>query len=303
MRSTARHAVVAALVLGLFVAATRIAAFQLGARFQVTVTSAGAPLPNATVCVGVAGDLNQYFQGRTDAQGRIGFDRVPEAPFVVTAHTGTRGTQQTVNAARPGGLPLFVMTMTVPAAGGPVCPSTPAGPDRRIGDALRLMPVPVMPDRPGSIVLQNTQFCFGALGMQCGQPQANLPVSVALCSGGRCAINGGSWEHDECCAAHPFGMACKKGPFDALTGHSGHCVSVWDKAVRLASKGLFWFRDVDFSRPNATGLVEFNLYCAPRNALVPPGDANKCCSRRTRALTPAEAAASAASFETLVACQ
>jgi hypothetical protein len=299
-----RSDAVLGVVLALSIAVPAAIASQLAQRFQINVTSGGAPLANATVCVGVPGDLNQYFQGRTDAQGRIAFDSIPEAPFVVTAHVGTRGVQQTIASARPGGLPLAIVNLTVPAAGGPVCPTTAAGSARLIGTRLREIPPPQPVERPSSIVLNlNTQFCFGALGMQCGQPQANLPVSIALCASGRCQINGGSWEHDECCAAHPQGMACQKGPLDALTGHSGHCVAAWDKAVRLFTKGLMWSREVDFNRPNRTGIVEFNLYCAPKGALVPPGDANKCCSRRTRALTPTEAAASAASGETLLACQ
>lgn len=302
MSARARLAVVTVLWVSAFTALGPVTIGQ--SRFQITVTSGGAPLANATVCVGVTGDLNQYFQGRTDAQGRIGFDRVPEAPFVVTAHVGTRGAQQTITNARPGGLPLAFVTIALPASGGPSCPTTPPGSARLIGSQLRELPPPLPVERPSSIVLNlNTQFCFGALGMQCGQPQANLPLSVALCTAGRCLINGGSWDHDECCAANPQGMACQKGPFDALTGHSGHCVNSWDKAVRLSAKGLFWERLVDFARPNRTGIVEFNLYCAPKDSLIPPGDATKCCSRRTRALTPTEAAASAASRETLLACQ
>lgn len=42
--------------------------------------------------------------------------------------------------------------------------------------------------------------CFGALGMECG-PQSNL-LPTALCALGQCKINGGSWEHDECCWAN-----------------------------------------------------------------------------------------------------
>ena len=31
------------------------------------------------------------------------------------------------------------------------------------------------------------------------------------CAGGRCAINGGSWDHDTCCYANPGGYACAGG--------------------------------------------------------------------------------------------
>ena len=162
--------------------------------------------------------------------------------------------------------------------------------------------LPTAPPRPTPIILTNTQFCFGALGAQCGQPQGLLP-QTALCANGACFINGGSWDHDECCFRNPRGMACQRGPLDAVTGHDGHCVAAWDRALRLVSKGLSWGRNVDFSRGNTTGTVEFNLYCAPANTLLPPGDAAKCCSRQTRGLTISEAAAALAASETLVACR
>jgi hypothetical protein len=155
---------------------------------------------------------------------------------------------------------------------------------------------------PTPIQLLNSQHCFGALGNQCGQPPISIPLT-ALCANGACFVNGGSWDHDECCFRNPQGMACRKGPLDALTGHDGNCVTSWNKAVRLAQKGLNWQRSVDFNRVNSTGTVEFNLYCAPRNALVPPADAPKCCSRLTRALNVTETVAATAAGETLVACR
>ena len=98
-------------------------------------------------------------------------------------------------------------------------------------------------------------------------------------------------------------MACRLGPLDAITGHDGNCVNAWNKAVRLAGKGLFWTRTVDFFRGNTSGTVEFSLYCAPGNSLVPPEDADKCCSRQTRALNSVEADVAAAAGETLMACR
>jgi hypothetical protein len=98
-------------------------------------------------------------------------------------------------------------------------------------------------------------------------------------------------------------MACQVGPLDALTGHDGNCVSAWDKALRLTSKGIYWRRSIDFSRGNSTGRVEFNLYCAPRNTLLPPEDSRRCCSGRTRPLTATETAASVAARESLLACE
>jgi hypothetical protein len=269
----------------------------------VQVTRGGAPVANATVCVGVSGDLNQHFQGQTGTDGRVRFNAVPRGAFVVTAHSGTRGAQQSFSLATPGTIPMLNVAVTLPAAGGPTCPTTPAGPSRLIPRVDRSQVPEFEPITwPGIVLLRRADFCFGALGMNCGEPQGNMPAP-ALCSGGRCFVNGGSWDHDECCVANPQGMACRRGPLDSLTGHDGNCVTSWNKAVRLVSRGLFWERQVDFSRQNRTGQVEFALYCAPANALLPPEDAAKCCSRRTRALTLTENAAARAAGETLQACQ
>ena len=267
----------------------------------VRVTRSGQPVANATVCAGVSNDLNQLFQGATDAQGRAQFAKVPQGPFVVTANSGGRGAQQSFNFATPGRVPVFSVEIALPAAGGPSCPTTAAGPSRRVGQGFKDFVVPTVPAFK-SIELKNTQFCFGALGNQCGQPQGIIPPS-ALCTNGSCLINGGSWDHDECCFRNRQGMACQIGPVDAVTGHNGQCVAAWDKALRLVSKGLSWRRNVDFSRGNSTGTVEFNLYCAPANSLLPPADAAKCCSRLTRALNDAEAVAAEAVGETLAACR
>jgi hypothetical protein len=121
--------------------------------------------------------------------------------------------------------------------------------------------------------------CFGALGMDCGAPVEGLKVKVALCGPGGCLINGGSWEHDECCAEHPAGMACRRGPFDAALGHDGNCVREWDKAVTLAALGLNWFRRLDTNKCNASGRVVFSEYCALKGSLVHKDDVQYCCSR------------------------
>jgi hypothetical protein len=138
--------------------------------------------------------------------------------------------------------------------------------------------------------------------MRCGEPQGGLPPS-ALCASGVCFVNPGSWQHDECCFRNPRGMACRAGPLDAVTGNDGNCVVSWNKALRLTMKGLNWSRRVDFSRTNSTGTVEFARYCAPANALLPPGDAAMCCTRQTRALNLTEGAAALAAGEQLAACR
>ena len=267
----------------------------------VTVTRGGQPVASATVCVGVTIDLNQFFQGVTDAQGRVNAGAVPSVAYVVTARAGDGGAQQSFAApASPTGLPFLTVTVPVPASGGPSCPTTPAGPQRTAISPINVVINPTT--LPTPIQLSNNQKCFGALGAQCGQGPAGIPLT-ALCSNGACFVNPGSWAHDECCFRNPNGMACNKGPLDALTGHDGRCVAEWDKTLRLLQKGLNWKRTVDFNRMNGTGTVEFNLYCAPRNTLLPPIDGQKCCARATRALNLTEAALAALKAETLVACQ
>lgn len=268
----------------------------------VTVTRGGQPVTNAAVCVGVANDLNQFFQGTTDAQGRVQAGQVPSEAYVVTARAGQGGAQQSFAApASPAGIPVLNLTITIPANGGPSCPTTPAGPQRRAVGPINVVITPVTIPTPIQLQLNN-QRCFGALGAQCGQAQGDIPLP-ALCKDGNCFINPGSWNHDECCVRNPQGKACRL-PGELLTGHDGNCVTSWDTAVRLSRKGIMWKRAVDFNRNNGTGTVEFALYCAPANSLLPPADGpTKCCSRLTRALTLTEGVAATAAGETLRACQ
>jgi hypothetical protein len=268
---------------------------------MVHVTRAGLPVPNASVCIGVANDLNLFHQGTTDPQGNVRFSSVPQEPFIATASLSGRGARRSFSPASPN-VSLLRIDLALPASGGPSCPSTPPGPSRTLGQRIREQAPPVTPVVRTPITLTRTEFCFGAIGAQCGQPQTGLPAT-ALCASGFCFINGGSWEHDECCFDHPQRLACQLSLVDTLAGHEGSCVDSWNKAVRLTRKGLFWRRSVDFSRGNTSGTVEFPLYCAPGNSLVPPEDADKCCSRQTRGLNVSELAAAAAVGETLRACR
>lgn len=295
-----RSFVFAAALLAAAPAAVLAQSLSLGG-LTVAVTRAGQPAAGATVCVGTAVDRNQFFQGVTDGQGRVSFASVPRESFVVTARLGTRGAASSYTIASPAGVPVFNAALLLPdAPGGPSCPTTPAGPDRRIGAgvaaaAARITPATIQP----SIVLNLGERCFGALGAACGQPQGLVPPS-ALCSGGRCFINGGSWEHDECCFRNRGGVACNlPNPDDG----TGTCGALFGKAIRLATKGLMWSRPVDFAERNPTGTVNHALYCAPSNTLVPPEDGAKCCSRATRALNGVEAATAVAAGETLRACR
>lgn len=274
------------------------------ATFEVTVKRAdGSPAAGATVCLGTAQDLNQFDQKTADATGRVTFGTVPPAPFRITASLDGRGRQEerTGPPALGGAPPSFgLATLTLPAAaGGPSCPSTPSGANRSIVNRAAITSFTPAPfPTPGFVQLRKTEFCFGALGNQCGQPQGLIPPT-ALCSGGKCFINGGSWDHDECCFANPRGAACRLPEL----AHDGNCVAAWDKALRLVRKGLMWQRNVDFSQGNTTGRVTFAIYCAPANTLLNPADANRCCAGSARALTPGEAAASVATGESLVACR
>jgi len=266
---------------------------------QVTVRNAdGSAAWGAAVCVGTSQSLNQFDQGTADSNGRVFLD-VASTSFRVTASLGGHGQQRDMTAFSS----LAFASLTLPAeAGGAACPRPLSATSLTIDrDAILAGFTPVAFPTPGIIRLGTAEFCFGAIGMACGQPQGIMPPA-ALCRDGRCLINGGSWVHDECCHAHPRGVAC--GGADTFTGgDDGNCGAEWDKAVRLTRKGLMWQRDENFTLANTTGNVSFNLYCAPPNTLLNFEDARRCCSGSTRSLTPAEATAAAAALEILTACR
>ncbi|MBP5991125.1 MAG: Ig-like domain-containing protein [Piscinibacter sp.] len=267
----------------------------------VRVTRAGAPVANATVCIGITNAPNIFNQGTTDNQGNVRFASVPREPFVATANQSGRGTRNSFSPASPS-VSVLRINLALPASGGPSCPST--GPDSALTrPRIRDLPVTTSVSPLPAIPIAQTEFCFGAIGAECGQPQADIP-GAALCRAGVCFINGGSWDHDQCCFGHRSGMTCDFDPLhQAEAARDQTCVAAWNKAVRLTTKGLSWRRTVDFIRGNSTGVVEFALFCAPANSLVPPEDGNKCCSGQTRALNATEAAAALAARETLRACQ
>ncbi|MBK9572332.1 MAG: carboxypeptidase regulatory-like domain-containing protein [Rhodoferax sp.] len=273
------------------------------AGLTVHVTRAGAAVANATVCIGTANAVNAFGQGTTDDRGNVRFGSVPQEPFVATASQSGRGARNSFSVASANVMALRI-ELALPASGGPSCPTESLGSARTLGHRVREQAPAVTPvARPPSITIARTEFCFGAIGAECGQPQADLP-GAALCRAGVCFINGGSWEHDECCVAHRGGMTCDFDPLhQAEAARDQACVAAWNKAVRLTRKGLSWSRSVDFTRGNRTGSVEFSLFCAPANTWVPPEDANKCCSGQTRALNATEAARALPAMEPLRACQ
>lgn len=261
------------------------------AGLTVTVLDGNAAVPQARVCVGFSSNRSAIGSALTSAAGTASFASSPAPPFLVTASLGERGAEL---AVAPAGAPPSI-TLRL-AAGGPKC----------TGVSIQPLPTVNLPGTggsvvvPTSIVLKDTpvfrqpqfspivlnrkrEFCFGALGAGCGGAQFDIPV-LALCSFGSCSINSGSWLHDECCSRDPHGMACQYGPLDAITGNDGNCVAEWNRALsRLPD--YTWRRDVDFNKPNATGLVVFADYCARAGSPIHKDDvARFCCSGQGRAL-------------------
>lgn len=128
--------------------------------------------------------------------------------------------------------------------------------------------------------------CFGAAGMECGLQSAL--GQAALCVGPKCAINGGSWEHDECCWHHAFvlkdGKSCvSSGPnVPAGVGKAQVCNASWQKALQRTSQGWSWYRNVDTQKRNATGKVVFSEYCAVKGSRVHRYDVKYCCSKKAQ---------------------
>lgn len=257
---------------------------------RVTVLSpSGQPANGATVCAGTSLQPTQYGVASANSAGVALLRNVPPGSVQVTAHLGQSGktlahqmgsaTQASITLQLASGVAFspcqFSLTPANPQLGG----SQPAEPEPlRVGEARppiaqlsRITPPPPIAVRK--------EYCFGALGAQCGGAQQGIPTT-ALCLGGQCQINAGSWEHDECCFAHPGGMACQAGPLDYVTGHNGKCVNEWNKALARLQAGLNWTRRVDFNKPNSTGRVEFSEYCAPAGARVHRDDVRYCCSRQ-----------------------
>jgi hypothetical protein len=131
--------------------------------------------------------------------------------------------------------------------------------------------------------------CFGAAGSQCGFQQGL--GNAGFCVGTRCPINGGSWEHDECCWRMwpSAAKGCVYGPIDNVTQLPGNaCSASWDKAATRTFGGWSWFRTVDTQIRNATGQVRFGEYCALAGSVVHMGDVQYCCSRSARGVLDAD---------------
>lgn len=128
-----------------------------------------------------------------------------------------------------------------------------------------------------------TDFCFGAVGQQCGGISM-AGVQFAACAPllpgtpmAVCAVSAGSMTHDPCCADSPRGKMCGTSPEIASL-----CSSEWDRAVHRFVWGYQWNRVVDTSKPNTTGDVVRADYCARPGQGLHRNDTGFCCSREAR---------------------
>jgi len=251
---------------------------------NVQVVRNDQPIAGATVCVGTTQLLNQFGQGTTNASGDAVFNNVPSGAVIVTAHSANQGAQIQLSPPPVVSPVAPAVRISLQSGASARCPATPIPTSRGIGvntAVLSKVPPPKPLARPATITPQRAQHCFGALGAECGQiPIANVPIT-ALCANGRCKVNAGSWEHDECCWNHAHGMACQVGPLDGVVNeHDGNCVGAWNKALDRLGRGLIWERPINFQTTNSTGVVVFNEYCAPRGTRIDAADERFCCSRR-----------------------
>lgn len=280
------------IVLTSIVAALCAFAAHAGDLRVIVLTPIGQPSPDAIVCAGTPQNPVQYGTTAVNPSGVAVLRNLPMGAVQVTAHSGQSGYEQ---VHQMGPTPQQSITIRLPSAttrktcGAQVNPVGTVNP--QLGGSQQ-PPAPVELKlgkvRPPTERLQlgshprlpvKTEYCFGALGAQCGGAQHNLSTT-ALCAGGYCQINAGSWEHDECCFKNSQGLACQAGPLDYAIGHNGACEAQWNKALARLTAGLNWTRRIDYNKPNTTGRVEFAAYCAPTGTRVLQEDVRYCCSRQ-----------------------
>jgi hypothetical protein len=131
-----------------------------------------------------------------------------------------------------------------------------------------------------------TNYCHGALGMQCGNP-ANFQLGLCIKFLGSdfaiCGINAGSWKHDECCVAQPNskpGMMCNGG------GESSKiCQPEWNLARSRLDGGYNWSRLIDTRINDSTPrTIDRDKFCAKGNSKIHAADDDNllCCSHQSR---------------------
>lgn len=151
-------------------------------------------------------------------------------------------------------------------------------------------------DYSGNACQTLTQRCYGAIGNNCG-PADGIP-NFGLCAAGKCKINAGSWEHDECCVTYrkngPAPAAqqgsCTPPPM-AAGPYASNCITMFNKAIKhLANPALTWERTVNFSkRSSGTGSFTVNHadMCNKTGGTLSCSDSQYCCSgRATRTKAP-----------------
>ncbi|MFI5119352.1 MAG: carboxypeptidase-like regulatory domain-containing protein [Thermoanaerobaculia bacterium] len=276
--------------------AALLGAHAAAGALAVTVVDGNTAVPGAQVCVGSLANRAAIGTALTNAAGVAVFAQVPSSAILVTAsHLGRGAEASVVPTGSNTSLTLRLAAGGLGCSGPPPIRTLPPGPAVPGDGGTVLVPTPfVLKETPVPVTLptvsvvfkRKTEFCFGALGAGCGGAQFDIPV-LALCGFGSCSINSGSWLHDECCSSHPHGMACQYGPLDAITGNDGTCVAEWNRSLNRLPD-YTWRRDVDFNKPNATGIVVFADYCAREGSHVHQDDvARFCCSGRAHALVVA----------------
>jgi len=140
----------------------------------------------------------------------------------------------------------------------------------------------------GGDVSGRVEYCMGAVGGQCGQFDGiwssctPKPTSDPPTGRGSCSVSGGSWLHDSCCFRNLDGFMCEAGP----AGDFNKCGNEFLTAINRMTSGLEWEREVDYGRPNSSGIVSFEGYCAPDGSVVHRDDGRYCCSKMTRPYDP-----------------
>ncbi len=266
-----------------------LAGLALGADTRtVTVYASGAASGTpVTLCAGTAGNADVY-GSQTSLRPKARFTvptgvavRVGAVAGAVGA-TGSVGSSTVLSLSMTSGVdgcPTFDDAAPLPGYTAPVT----AAPPVVAGGHTKPKTAPTFASKPTSTFApgpgRRTEYCFGAAGMQCGSDNIGefkiaLCTPNALANGGICLINSGSFAHDTCCWNNPGGVAC-----GGTGGSATACQAEWDLSVSRVGGGYSWSRQLDFTRGNTTGVVEFDRYCAQTGARVHRGDVALCCDR------------------------
>lgn len=279
---------------------------QVSRSVAVTVLSAGGtPVANALVCIGTVNDRAALGGTRTNASGgaTLALPAETTATMILKGSFGGAGGDVVVPAR------IGLATVRLAAAGGPACPPTTrqvaapgqisvprAAIDRALAASATNAPI----TRIGAIDLGKS--CFGAAGQNCGAwTRAGVELSSCNPVTHTCAINAGSWQHDECCVRNPQGAMCD-GKMEELVGSGQVCQAEFEMAVQRLASPFTWIRFVNFDKRNTAGVVDHADYCAPAGTFVNIAAAEQrlCCTRQARPLRTADVARLTTSIRSLV---